>query len=348
MKRRVMSAGTSRLAWALPALAVLTCAAAPGALAQADGYYSPDPNVSIDLSVLGGPAYSPPGYAYPPVGSGAPGGGSAWYGQAPAYGAPAYGTSPYGAQSFGLQFPPSSAPRSRLTGPLSGQDVRLSPPSRAASPAPQPASPSTASASPPRQPAETRPSSPPPAATPPAEPTTSARAEPPATPEPASTPAAPSVTPPPTPSSAATAPEPAPSAPANGTAPDGMDTQTAARSTAGAATSSGLDHTGPGGMTRIVFETGSAKVPASADPMLDELASELNANDALRVQLMAYADGDNDAANPARRLSLSRALAVRTALIEKGVRSTRMDVRALGNKYADGPADRVDAVLVER
>src|SRR5690606_30745041 len=100
--------------------------------------------------------------------------------------------------------------------------------------------------------------------------------------------------------------------------------------------------------TRIIFEAGSAKVPDPAQAALESLAERLNANEALRVQLMAYAEGESDAANPARRLSLSRALAIRSALIEKGVRSTRMDVRALGNKYGNEPADRVDAVLVER
>ncbi|MCH8925159.1 MAG: OmpA family protein [Proteobacteria bacterium] len=49
-------------------------------------------------------------------------------------------------------------------------------------------------------------------------------------------------------------------------------------------------------------------------------------------------------ASAARRLSLSRALAVRAYLIEQGVRSTRMDVRALGDKVPDGPADRVDVL----
>jgi outer membrane protein OmpA-like peptidoglycan-associated protein len=43
-------------------------------------------------------------------------------------------------------------------------------------------------------------------------------------------------------------------------------------------------------------------------------------------------------------LSLSRALAVRAFLIEQGVRSTRMDVRALGDKVPDGPVDRVDVL----
>jgi len=64
------------------------------------------------------------------------------------------------------------------------------------------------------------------------------------------------------------------------------------------------------------------------------------------VQLLAYAEGSADTASQARRLSLSRALAVRAYLIDLGVRSTRMDVRALGPKTDDGPADRVDVVVV--
>jgi hypothetical protein len=68
----------------------------------------------------------------------------------------------------------------------------------------------------------------------------------------------------------------------------------------------------------------------------------------LRVQLRAFAEGTEESASQARRLSLVRALAVRSYLMEKGVRSTRVDVRALGAKAEDGPADRVDVVLVER
>ncbi|HEY9568576.1 MAG TPA: lysophospholipase, partial [Thalassobaculum sp.] len=71
-------------------------------------------------------------------------------------------------------------------------------------------------------------------------------------------------------------------------------------------------------------------------------------DEALRVQLLAYAAGDESNANKARRISLSRALAVRAYLIDKQIQSTRMDVRALGNRTTDSPRDRVDVVLVSR
>ncbi|MEJ0067668.1 MAG: OmpA family protein [Pseudomonadota bacterium] len=65
-----------------------------------------------------------------------------------------------------------------------------------------------------------------------------------------------------------------------------------------------------------------------------------------RIQLLAYADGTPESESQARRLSLSRALAVRSFLIEQGIRSTRVNVQALGIKTAGGPADRVDAMAV--
>ncbi len=99
---------------------------------------------------------------------------------------------------------------------------------------------------------------------------------------------------------------------------------------------------------RVLFDDQSAKISDSARAPLEELSKKMQESEDLRVQLLAYASGTSETASQARRLSLSRALAVRSFLISQGVRSTRMDVRALGNKAESGPADRVDAVLVER
>jgi outer membrane protein OmpA-like peptidoglycan-associated protein len=65
-----------------------------------------------------------------------------------------------------------------------------------------------------------------------------------------------------------------------------------------------------------------------------------------RVQINAYAAGTQETVSAARRLSLSRALNVRSYLIEQGVRSTRIDVRAIGLPEDNGPADRVDILLL--
>jgi type IV pilus biogenesis protein CpaD/CtpE len=58
--------------------------------------------------------------------------------------------------------------------------------------------------------------------------------------------------------------------------------------------------------------------------------------------VLAYAAGSANDPSAARRLSLSRGLAVRSALIADGVSSSRIYVRALGSQPGGGPADRVD------
>lgn len=99
----------------------------------------------------------------------------------------------------------------------------------------------------------------------------------------------------------------------------------------------------------VAFTADSARLPDSVHPELDKLVKRLQKDDGLGLQLLAYAEGDEASASKARRLSLSRALEVRKYLMEQGVRSTRIEVRALGNKMEGaGPADRVDALVVNR
>ncbi len=81
---------------------------------------------------------------------------------------------------------------------------------------------------------------------------------------------------------------------------------------------------------------------------LDRLASRLSADGRLYVQLIAYAGGGGDASQ-ARRLSLSRALAARSYLVDHGVEIKQIDVRPLGNKFDPGSApDRIDLVIGQR
>ncbi len=99
----------------------------------------------------------------------------------------------------------------------------------------------------------------------------------------------------------------------------------------------------------IDFAVGTADLTPAARSALDAIATTLASDDGKRVQLVAYATGNDDEANQARRLSLSRALNVRGYLIDHGVRNTRMDVRALGNRPAGNkPADRVDIVFLDK
>lgn len=108
------------------------------------------------------------------------------------------------------------------------------------------------------------------------------------------------------------------------------------------------DKLGVGSSVRVGFDTGSAKLNSPAETGLKKVADALKADSALRIQLLAYAGGTSNSASQARRLSLSRALAARSSLINQGVRSARIDVRALGNKSEGGPADRIDIIVTKR
>lgn len=107
----------------------------------------------------------------------------------------------------------------------------------------------------------------------------------------------------------------------------------------------------PGKTAMLRFAKGQSDVPADGQGLLNTVVAQLAANDRLRLQLVAYASasGSGDDADEGRRLALARAVQLRAYLIEKGVQSVRMDVRALGSRdVGDGPADRVDLVLVGR
>ena len=96
---------------------------------------------------------------------------------------------------------------------------------------------------------------------------------------------------------------------------------------------------------RLLFANGSDHLTEAGGRLLSGLAERMRNNEDLRLQIRAYADGTPDTASRARRLSLNRALIVRTFLIDRGVRGTRIDVRALGNTAPDPPQDRVDLLL---
>src|SRR5208282_424395 len=95
-----------------------------------------------------------------------------------------------------------------------------------------------------------------------------------------------------------------------------------------------------GASASIAFAIDGASLGDDGKGALVGVAKRAEADPSLQLQVLAYASGDD--ASKARRLSLSRALAVRSFLIDQGVHSSRIEVRALGNKVPDGTPDRVD------
>lgn len=189
------------------------------------------------------------------------------------------------------------------------------------------------------------------------EPITSvADAVPPPAPEPA--PAAPTATPEPV--VAEIAPPPAPEPELSETpalppepdlvaeTPEMVVEDSSAENTETASTTTGPTTLEPGRAMEVVFEGIDDDLSGNAMGDLDAIAATISANEDLRIQLMAYAGGADLSSSKARRLSLKRALTVRSYFIEQGVRSTRIDVRALGDKTDEEPINRVDVNITER
>ena len=139
---------------------------------------------------------------------------------------------------------------------------------------------------------------------------------------------------------AAPAPAPAPPPPPPAARPDLAPPQVVALP--------GFDLPAEGGALAVVEFNGAETElsPAAAD-ILRGIADSITVADR-RIQLNAYAGGSPETVAAARRLSLSRALTVRSFLIEQGVRSTRIDVRALGvpEEGDEAPPERVDILLL--
>ena len=95
-------------------------------------------------------------------------------------------------------------------------------------------------------------------------------------------------------------------------------------------------------LSTILFTRGSSNIDPSVTTSLDRLADVLASNGDVRITLIAYAESEGTTPREARRLSLNRALAVRTYLASKGLVDSRIDVRAEGANTTDGYIDRVD------
>lgn len=182
-------------------------------------------------------------------------------------------------------------------------------------------------------------------AAPPEAPATAAAASPaaapPAKPAAPAAPIVPTVAPP---SPAPVAPPPSPATTTAMNAPPSLPPEAPVKPTPAAAPAA----LAAGHPERILFSGDKADLPDGAKGALDAVVKQLTGDAHLRLQLIAYASGTADQANQSRRISLQRALAVRSYLMEHGVANTRMDVRALGNRNeGEEPPDRVDIVLLE-
>jgi outer membrane protein OmpA-like peptidoglycan-associated protein len=96
-------------------------------------------------------------------------------------------------------------------------------------------------------------------------------------------------------------------------------------------------------LSRVRFSSGKTDIPVQAQAKLDVLVQRLLISQE-RVRLAGFSGKAGDYSSGARRLSLARALAIRSYLVSKGVAVDRVDVLAFGGA-TDGVSDRVDVLV---
>ncbi|MCL2469052.1 MAG: OmpA family protein [Alphaproteobacteria bacterium] len=96
-------------------------------------------------------------------------------------------------------------------------------------------------------------------------------------------------------------------------------------------------------LTTISFEKGSVDLSKEGRAIADNLVKALTAYPRARLTLTAYADVDGQMSpREARHLSLNRALAIRDYMTQRGIPTSRIDLRPMGANIPSGNGDRVD------
>lgn len=94
---------------------------------------------------------------------------------------------------------------------------------------------------------------------------------------------------------------------------------------------------------QLAFRPGETGLTPEAKARLDAFARAVPPEESnTRVMVVGYGDDAEGDVSRARRQSLARAIEVRRVLIDAGLRSTRIDVRAMGKPIDATSPDRVD------
>jgi outer membrane protein OmpA-like peptidoglycan-associated protein len=132
----------------------------------------------------------------------------------------------------------------------------------------------------------------------------------------------------------ATIPPVEPPVPPANAAPPAPPPIAANAGTTAAATAAGL---------RLTFSKDQSDLSPGSVTSIKQFVQSAPHTDSITYNVLAYSTGDPDDPSVARRMSLSRAIAVRSALMADGVSSSRIYLRALGSEKGDGgPPDRVE------
>jgi hypothetical protein len=96
----------------------------------------------------------------------------------------------------------------------------------------------------------------------------------------------------------------------------------------------------------LIVNSGEAGIPSAVDAKLNQVAASLKQNPTARLEVRVFSPAnESDTQSNARRLSLSRFLAVRDFLVHAGVARSRIDGRPLASKPNELNPDRIELYI---
>ncbi len=99
---------------------------------------------------------------------------------------------------------------------------------------------------------------------------------------------------------------------------------------------------------RLEFIGGSVDLLPRHEFILEQdIISTLNTKPDLRIEIQSFATSADNGQSSARRISLARAVSIRSFLIEQNIAPNRIDIRALGEETTLEPIDRSDLFFMK-
>lgn len=97
----------------------------------------------------------------------------------------------------------------------------------------------------------------------------------------------------------------------------------------------------------LEFDRTSENLNAAAQEKLKNIVAHMKTDAEAKLQVRAYATGEDGSKSAARSKSLTRATEVRSFLMDNGIKPTRVIVRALGQETDRKPLDRIDLTFTK-
>jgi len=101
------------------------------------------------------------------------------------------------------------------------------------------------------------------------------------------------------------------------------------------------------GLLSLNFLPSQSDIPFDDVSKIKDVVNTIKNDERKRLKIKSYASPIDDRSGSARRISLQRAIAIRSIMVENGIEGVRINVQAMGNTANSGAKDRADILVIE-